>query len=73
VDGPIWIKELGYMAPKMTVAQTSPKSERLSSEAILGIVSSFLGKPVNIKVGENFMPYNQDTEFALFGVRMWGI
>jgi hypothetical protein len=28
---------------------------------------------MNIKVGENFVPYNQDTEFALFGVRTWEI
>jgi hypothetical protein len=25
------------------------------------------------KVGGNFVPYNQDTEFALFGVRTWEI
>jgi hypothetical protein len=28
---------------------------------------------MNTKVGGNFMPYNQDTEFALFGVRTWEI
>jgi hypothetical protein len=73
VEAPIWVKELGDMAPEMPAAQTSPKSERLSSEVILGIVSSFPGKPMNIKVGENFVPYNQDTEYALFGVRTWEI
>jgi hypothetical protein len=57
----------------MPAAQTSPKLVRLSSETVLGIVSSFPRKPVNIKVGENFVPYNQDTEFALFGVRTWEI
>jgi hypothetical protein len=28
---------------------------------------------MNTKVRGNFMPYNQDTEFALFGVQMWEI
>jgi hypothetical protein len=39
----------------------------------LEILSSFPKKEMNIKVGENFVPYNQDTEFALFGVRTWEI
>jgi hypothetical protein len=30
-------------------------------------------KAMNTKVGENFVSYNQDTESALFGVRMWEI
>jgi hypothetical protein len=28
---------------------------------------------MNTKVGGNFVPDNQDTEFALFGVRTWEI
>jgi hypothetical protein len=51
----------------------SPKSDRLSSEAVLGILSSFLRKPVHTKVGDNFVAHNLDTEFALFGVRTWDI
>jgi hypothetical protein len=39
----------------------------------LKILSSFPKKEMNTKVGGNFVPYNQDTEFALFGVRMWEI
>jgi hypothetical protein len=39
----------------------------------LEILSSFPKKEMNTKVGENFVPYNQDTEFALFGVRTWEI
>jgi hypothetical protein len=35
----------------------------------LEILSSFLRKAINTKVGENFVPYKQDTEFALFGGR----
>jgi hypothetical protein len=26
---------------------------------------------MNTEVGVNFVPYNQDTEFALFGVQTW--
>jgi hypothetical protein len=28
---------------------------------------------MNTKVGGNFVPYNQDTEFTLFGIRTWEI
>jgi hypothetical protein len=28
---------------------------------------------MNTKVGDNFAAHNLDTEFALFGVRMWEI
>jgi hypothetical protein len=28
---------------------------------------------MNTKVGDNFVAHNLDTEFALFGVRMWEI
>jgi hypothetical protein len=50
VEGPIRVKELGDMAPEMPDAQTSPKSDRLFSEAVLGILSSFLRKVMNTKV-----------------------
>jgi hypothetical protein len=71
MEGPIQVKELGDMAPEMSVAQTSLKSDRLSSEAVLGILSSFPRKPMNTKVGDNFVVHNLDTEFALFGFRTW--
>jgi hypothetical protein len=71
MEGPIQVKDLGDMAPEMSVAQTSLKSDRLSSEAVLGILSSFPRKPMNTKVGDNFVVHNLDTEFALFGFRTW--
>jgi hypothetical protein len=61
------------MAPEMPAVQTSPKSDRLSSEAVLGILSSFPSKPMNTNVGDNFVTHNLDTKFALFGVRTWEI
>jgi hypothetical protein len=73
VEDPIRVKELGDMAPEMSAAQTSPKSDRLSSKAVLVILSSFSRKPMNTKVGYNFVAHNLDTEFALFGVRTWEI
>jgi hypothetical protein len=57
----------------MPAAQTSPKSDRLSSEPILGILSSFPRKAMNTKVEDNFVEHKLDTEFALFGVRTWDI
>jgi hypothetical protein len=50
-----------------------PKSDRLYSEAVFGILSSFPRKPTNTKVGYNFVAHNLDTKFALFGVRTWEI
>jgi hypothetical protein len=73
VEGPIRVKELGDMAPEMLVVQTSSKSEKLSSEAVLRILSSFPRKTMNTKVGDNFMAHNLDTKFALFEVRTWEI
>jgi hypothetical protein len=61
------------MTPKIPVARSVRNQKRLSSKADLEILSSFPRKAMNIKVGENFVPYNQDTEFALFGVRTWEI
>ena len=69
MEGPIRVKELGDMAPEISAAQTSPKSDRFSSEAVLGILSSFPRKAMNTKVGDNFVTHNLDTEFALFRVR----
>jgi hypothetical protein len=69
VEGPIRVNELGDMALEMPVAQTSPKSDRLSYEAVLGILYSFPRKATNTKVGDNFMAHNLDTEFALFSIR----
>jgi hypothetical protein len=57
------------MAPEIPAAQTSLKSDRLSSEVVLGILYSFPRKPINTKVGDKFMAHNLNTEFALFGVR----
>jgi hypothetical protein len=45
----------------MPAAQPSPKSDRLSSEAVLGILSSFLRKATNNKVEDNFVAQNVDT------------
>jgi hypothetical protein len=59
--------------PKIPAAQISPKSDRLSSEAVFGILSSFPRKTMNTKVGDNFVAHNLDTEFSLFGVRTWEI
>jgi hypothetical protein len=61
------------MAPEMPTAQTSLKSNKLSYKANLEILSSFPRKKMNTKVGGNFVSYNQDTKFALFGVWTWEI
>jgi hypothetical protein len=73
MEGPIRVKELGDMAPEMPAMHTSLKSDRLSSEAVLGILSSFPRKLMNTKVEDNFMEHNMDTKCALFGVRTWEI
>jgi hypothetical protein len=59
------------MAPEIPVAQKSPKPDRLSSEAVLGILSSFPRKPMNTKVRDNFVEHNLDTKFALFEFQTW--
>jgi hypothetical protein len=69
VEGPIQVKELGDMTPEISIAQSIRNQNRLSSKADLEILSSFPRKAMITKVGGNFVPYNQDTEFALFGVR----
>jgi hypothetical protein len=68
MEGPIRVKELGDMAPEVHAAQISPKSDRLSTEAVFEILSSFPMKAMNTKVGDNFVAHNWDTKFALFGV-----
>jgi hypothetical protein len=73
MGGPIRVKELGDMAPEMLDAQRSLKSDRLSSEAVLGILSSFPRNAMNTKVEYNFVAHNLDTEFALLGVWTWEI
>jgi hypothetical protein len=57
------------MAIEMSAAQTRPKSDLLSYKTVLGILSSFSRKPMNTKVGGNFMTHNRDTEIILFGFR----
>jgi hypothetical protein len=73
MEGPIRVKKLGDMAPEMPAAQTSPKSERLSSEAVLEILSLFPRKAMNTEVEDNFVAHNMDTALAIFGVRTWEI
>jgi hypothetical protein len=73
VEGPIRIRELGDMTLKIPAAQSVRNQNRLSSKADLEIVYLFPKKEMNTKVGGNFVPYNQDTEFALFGFRTWEI
>jgi hypothetical protein len=69
VEGPIQVKELVEMTPEIPAVQISPKSDRLSSEAVFGILSSFPRKSMNSKVGDNFVAHN----LALFGVRTWEV
>jgi hypothetical protein len=73
VEGPIRIRELGDMTLEIPTVQSVRNQNRLSSKADLEILSSFPKKEMNTTVGGNFVPYNQDTEFALFGVRTWEI
>jgi hypothetical protein len=73
VEGPIRVKEPGDMTPEIPVARSVQNQNRLSSKADLEILSSFPRKAMNTEVEGNFVPYNQDTEFALFGVRTWEI
>jgi hypothetical protein len=73
VEGPIRIRELGDIAPKIPAAQSVRNQNRLSSKADLEILSSFLRKEMNTKVEYNFVTHNLDTEFALFGLRTWKI
>jgi hypothetical protein len=68
MEGPVWIRELGDMGPEIPATQSVRNQNRLTSKTDLEILSSFLRKAMNTKVGGNFVAYNQDTEFALFEV-----
>jgi hypothetical protein len=61
------------MSLEIPVAQLVQNQNRLSSKADLEILSSFPRKAMNTNVEGNFVPYNQDIEFALFGVQTWNI
>jgi hypothetical protein len=69
VKGPIWIREIGDMAPEIPTAQSVRNQNKLSSKADLETLSSFPMKEMNTKVEDIFVEHNLDTEFALFGVR----
>jgi hypothetical protein len=69
VEGPIQIRELGDMTLEIPAAQSVRNQKKLSSKTDLEILSSFPKKEMNTKVEGNFVPYNQDIEFALFGVQ----
>jgi hypothetical protein len=73
VEGSIWIRELGDIAPEIPATQSVRNQNRLSSKADLEILSSFLRKEMNTKVEDNFVADNLDTKFALFAVRTWEI
>jgi hypothetical protein len=73
VEGSIRIRELEDKAPEIPAAQSVRNQNILSSKADLEILSSFPRKKMNTKVEDNFVVHNLDTEFALFGVRMWEI
>jgi hypothetical protein len=73
VEGPIWIRELGDIAPEIPAAQSVRNQNRLSSKTDLEILSSFLRKEMNTKDEDNFVAHNLDTEFELFGFQTWEI
>jgi hypothetical protein len=54
------------VALEIPAAQISLKSDRLSSETVLGILSSFPRKAMNTKFRYYFVAHSRDTEFALF-------
>jgi hypothetical protein len=61
------------MTLEIRATQSVRNQNRLSSKADLEILSSFPKKEMSTKVGGHFVPYNQETEFALFGVQTWEI
>jgi hypothetical protein len=67
-EGPIRIRELGDVAPKIPAAQSVRNQNILSSKADLEILSSFLREEMNTKVEDNFVAHNLDAEFKLCGV-----
>jgi hypothetical protein len=44
MEGSIGVKELGDMGPEIPAAQEHPKSDKLSSDAVLGSYLHFQGK-----------------------------
>jgi hypothetical protein len=62
------------MAPEIPDAQSVRNQNKLSSKADLEILSSFSRKTMNIKVEDNFVAHNLDTEFAFseFGCGRYG-
>jgi hypothetical protein len=57
--------------PQNTYCADKSKTRQIIFRGRFGILSSFLWKPMDTKVGDNFVAHNLDTEFTLFGVRMW--
>jgi hypothetical protein len=61
------------MVPEIPTVQSVQNQNRLSSKARFEILSTFPRKEMHMKVEDNFVAHNVDTEFALFGVRTWEI
>jgi hypothetical protein len=59
--------------PRNASCTDKSKIRQIIFRGCFGILSSFSVKPMNTKVGDNFLAHNLDTEFALFGFRMWEI
>jgi hypothetical protein len=59
--------------PRNNCCADKSKRRQIIFHGRFGILSLFTKKPMNTKVGDNFVEDNLDTEFALFGVRTWGI
>jgi hypothetical protein len=73
VEGPIRIRELGDITPEIRSGQSVRNQNRLSSNANLEILSTFLRKEMNTKVEDDFVAHYLDTEFSLFVVQTWEI
>jgi hypothetical protein len=54
--------------PRNPYCAVSPKSEQIIFQGRFGDLIFISTEKMNTKVGGNFVPYNQDTEFALFRV-----
>jgi hypothetical protein len=59
--------------PRNPCCAVSPKSGQIIFQGRFGDLIFVSKKKMNIKVEDNFMAHNLDTEFALFGVRTWEI
>jgi hypothetical protein len=72
MEGPIWVKKLGDIAPKIPAAQISSNQTNYIPRLFWDLI--FISKKaMNTKVGDNFVAHTLDTKFALFGVRTWEI